>query len=215
MKTPYKKHVKWIVPAVLICMAGGIWAVGSSDVLQMPHDLLGRDTHTAAFILLFVTLPVLGFPILPFMILLGLKFGVTVGTGMFFGGMAVHLAIAFPVSNSFLRPFLLRYACRRNIRIPRISGERMVAFSFAFMALPGLSYAMKNYLLPLAGVPFRHYFPITLLTQGILAIPFILAGDAAGAGKFFLPAAMLIFAAAVYLLIMWKKKKGASAGARE
>jgi hypothetical protein len=75
------------------------------------------------------------------------------------------------------------------------------------MAIPGLSYAMKNYLLPLSGVSFRVHIGVGFLTQGALGIPFIVAGHAAAGKSFFLLAALLLALSLIYGLILWMKKK--------
>jgi uncharacterized membrane protein YdjX (TVP38/TMEM64 family) len=75
------------------------------------------------------------------------------------------------------------------------------------MAIPGLSYAMKNYLLPVCGISFRVYFGIALLTQGMLAIPFVAVGHAAAGKSLFLVTALLLLSISIYGLTYWIKKK--------
>jgi uncharacterized membrane protein YdjX (TVP38/TMEM64 family) len=72
------------------------------------------------------------------------------------------------------------------------------------MAVPGLSYTLKNYALALSGVPFRYYFPSGYLVQGAMGVPFVIAGDAVAGRSLALLGAiigvLLILYGLVYLL---------------
>jgi uncharacterized membrane protein YdjX (TVP38/TMEM64 family) len=56
--------------------------------------------------------------------------------------------------------------------------NRQLGYGFLFMVVPGLSYALKNYLLPLSGIRFFPYMMCAWLTQGIMGIPFVIMGKA-------------------------------------
>jgi len=46
------------------------------------------------------------------------------------------------------------------------------------MGVPGLSYALKNYLLPLSGIRFFPYLLCGWLIQGAMGVPFVIMGKA-------------------------------------
>jgi hypothetical protein len=52
-------------------------------------------------------------------------------------------------------------------------------YSFLFLAIPGIPYAGKNYMMPPAGVPFRYCVLMNCIVQGPLGIPFIVLGKSA------------------------------------
>jgi uncharacterized membrane protein YdjX (TVP38/TMEM64 family) len=104
----------------------------------------------------------------------------------------------------FLRSLIRQWLNRVYYRLPRISPSRSLWFSLVFMAVPGLSYTLKNYALALSGVPFSHFFPSGYLVQGAMGVPFVIAGDAVADKSLLLVAAvvivLLIIYGAVYLL---------------
>ena len=83
----------------------------------------------------------------------------------------------------------------------------MVLWSFLFMVIPGLSYAMKNYILPPTGIRFRQYFFIGLITQGGTGIPIIFAGEVVESGNFIIPFMIFMVVLAVYLILLRIRKK--------
>jgi uncharacterized membrane protein YdjX (TVP38/TMEM64 family) len=56
--------------------------------------------------------------------------------------------------------------------------NRRLGFGFLFMAIPGLSDALKNFLLPLSGIRFFPYMVCAWLIQSIMGIPFVIMGRA-------------------------------------
>ena len=144
------------------------------------RDIVSEQTHAALFILLFLVLPLLGFPVTVFLLLLGVKFEALTAISVLFGGVAVHVAVCFPAANTILRPVIQRVLRDSCYRLPQLPREGSVWPGILFMAIPGLSYIMKNYLLSLSGMPFRYYFPIGWLVQATMGVPLVLAGDAIG-----------------------------------
>lgn len=197
----------WLLPFLAIAFILGIIIIAQIHIPEIFAYFVDKETHAAFFILLFTLLPMAAFPIMPFLILLGLKFGVAMGALIFFGGMAVHMTISYLVTHSFLRSYILKFAVRKGVDVPRIPENKMVLYSSIFLAVPGPSYAMKNYLLPLTGIPFRLYFTLNLLIQGSFGIPFIIAGEAVGTRSYFIFFAILMAAAGLYWLLMRIKRK--------
>jgi uncharacterized membrane protein YdjX (TVP38/TMEM64 family) len=68
---------------------------------------------------------------------------------------------------------------QKKYQIPTIPEDRMLLYSFLFLACPVFPYSVKLYILPLAGLPFRYYFWLNWLIQGTLCIPFVLLGKSA------------------------------------
>ena len=88
-----------------IALLAGIGAVLSGAVLgyyllrpnidQLLAYLISKDTHPLGFLISFLLLPMVGFPIIPFLVIIGVKFGVKQGTIIMFVGMLIHLAVSF------------------------------------------------------------------------------------------------------------------------
>ena len=204
----YRNPKVLIVILLVGAILGIVFFLSGTDLSRITAFIMGENTHPLGFIVLFAILPILGFPIIPFFVLLGIKFGSTTGILLLFGGAALHMAVSFIVSQSFLKPLIMKLATRYHVTVPKIPEKRRVLFTFVFLVVPGLSYAMKNYILPIAGVPFRQYFTVGVLTHGSHGIPLVIAGDAVDTGGFIIPAAVLLTALGFYLVLskIWKKQ---------
>lgn len=136
-------------------------------------------TPSSYVIVAFIILPVFGFPILPLLVLMGARFGAVFGLAVVFTVIPIHLGIAYRVTNSVLQQPVKKFIRNRSVKIPDIPGDRRLRYSILFMIMPGLSYALKNYLLPLSGLTIIPFMVCGWLSQGILAVPFVVLGDAA------------------------------------
>ena len=200
-----------------ISLLGGIGVVLCGAVLgyyllkpnidQLLVYLVSKDIHPLGFLFFFLLLPMVGFPIIPFLVIIGVKFGVKQGTIIMFVGMLIHLVVSFLLTHFFLHHYVERFAQKRNIRLPQFQEDKIIWFSFLFMAIPGLSYAMKNYLLPLSGISFRHHLGIGCLTQGTMGIPFVVLGHAAAGQSFYLLGGVMLILASFYAIILYLKNK--------
>lgn len=135
--------------------------------------------HPAVIVLAFLVLPMLFFPVTALLVLIGIRFDVIPGLVIVFLLIPVHLLIAFSVVRSVLYEHVKKFARKKGYPILNVPGDRYLEFGLVFMAVPGLPYAVKNYLLPVSGIPFREYFLISWLVNGMLGIPFVVLGDAA------------------------------------
>ncbi len=168
-------YKKWLL-LILIVTVAVFLGVYHEQIKIFLNYMVNENTHPVLFVIFFMTLPIIGFPITLFLIIIGAKFGYYTGTFLMFVCMPVHLLASFLIANSYIRPFF-HDGIGSTYRIPKVPAEHAIRFSIVFMAVPGLSYTMKNYLLSLSGVPFRHYFVIGLFINGIMGVPVIIAGD--------------------------------------
>ncbi|HEM48583.1 MAG TPA: hypothetical protein ENO27_00095, partial [Caldithrix sp.] len=169
--------------------------------------VINEQTHPTVFILLFIFLPIIGFPIILFLILLGIKFGIETGILIMFLCLPIHMVTSFLLANNFLRPVIENYAKKKGYRFPQMSESRLIWFSIVFMIVPGLSYTMKNYILALSGISFGHYFLIGCVVNSIMGLPFIIAGHAAAGKSLLLLAVIFLFFLAAYKFGMLIKKR--------
>lgn len=135
------------------------------------------QTGPEIFILLMLLLPLIGFPITPFLILVGVKFGPMWATVITSAVFMFHLVISYILAHSLLRPHIKRLLNHLNYKMPEIHARRRWLFSFIFMAVPGLPYTVKNYTLAALNIPFVIYLTAGLLCNAVLALPFIGLGS--------------------------------------
>ncbi len=168
-------NIKKILLILLILLAGAAVVFYYPEISAWFKFAINKDTHPLLFILLFAILPVFGFPITVFLVLVGAKFGYYLGTLIMLLCIPVHLVASLFIAKAFVRPFI-NYFIKGKYTIPSVPEHHAARFSFVFMAIPGLSYTMKNYILFLSGVPLRYYFFFGLLVNAALGVPMIVAG---------------------------------------
>jgi uncharacterized membrane protein YdjX (TVP38/TMEM64 family) len=207
--------LKLLIGAVLLC--------GSAAVmyLQMEYDLYHKVIHLIQedmpiewFIVLMIFLPLAGFPLSAFIFPLGVKFGLIKGMFLLELILPLHFIGAYALA-VYLRKAIENYLVnKKKYQIPTIPEDRMLLYSFLFLACPVFPYSVKLYILPLAGLPFRYYFWMNWLIQGTLCVPFVLLGkSAADLDSSVSMMNILIFAAAVviffamFLLLRRAQKK--------
>lgn len=193
-----------LIGVVLFLGAYFFWKPDISRILEY---LKSEDLDSSAVIVSFAVLPLLGFPVTPLLLLLGVRFGHLGGIGIMFLVMPIHLVISLALTRSFLRPFIKKFAFNKASPKLKVPADRHMEFAFLFMAVPGLPYAMKNYLLPLSNVPFRYYFIFGWLVQGSMGTLLVVFGNASV--NWNLP--FLIGLAVLFVLISlfsrWAKKR--------
>jgi uncharacterized membrane protein YdjX (TVP38/TMEM64 family) len=200
-------YSRWLLPTVAT-LAGFLILFfvlpgGPQDWVEF---ILDQDRHPGLFIALMILLPMLGFPISPFLIMVAIKFGpfgATAVTALIF---ALHLVAAYLLAHSVLRPQISKLLSKVKYSLPEIQQRRRLPFSLIFMALPGLPYTVKNYILATLNIPFRIYFPVGLGCNLLLALPFIGLGHTAIQNPK-LVIVFLVVLAAGYVAAVWLKRK--------
>jgi len=163
---------------------------------SMLYSYLNNRASGYTFLLLMAILPLAGFPISIFLILVGMIFGLTGGiilTGLL---MLFHVFVTYYLVHSLFRPQVIRLLRRFNVKIPKLPHRGGKRLSFIFMIIPGPPYAVKNYLLALAGLNLKPYILISWIAQFGTSIPFIILGK----GVAELNPAILVIAVSILLL---------------
>ena len=151
----------------------------SLDVSGMLKSYLESHIHPAVFIALMAILPVLGAPIVVFLVLVGMKFGIVAGILLSAVLMFFHLAVTYYLVHSFLRDWISRLLRRFNVSVPIMGVDYGTWHAVIFAIVPGVPYAVKNNLMALAGVPFVPYMVINWTIHYGMGIPYIVLGSAA------------------------------------
>lgn len=208
MNTKRRKFFRIAVSgAVLILLAVLLYWLLKDKAAAFVSYAVDEQTHPLLFISMYVLLPMIGFPVSVFLVLLGVKFGGWLGVLIMFAGIPIHLLAALLVAQSFLRRWLRRLFERMDYRLPQVPGNRQAWFGFVFMAVPGLSYTLKNYILALSGISRRIFFLCGFFVQGIMGIPLVVAGDAAAKKSLALLAGLVILVVLLYAIFHRIRKR--------
>lgn len=207
------KEIKSIQPSTFIMFFAGILVLVicvlffSEPIAEFVRYIKNEHTHPAAIILAFLVLPVFFFPVSPLLMLIGLRFDALYGVLLMFLMIPFHLAISYLVTRKLLYRFVLSFLRRKTSRFIPVPQNRQWQFSWLFMAIPGLSYAAKNYLLPAPGVPFRIHLTAGWIAQGVMGIPFIVLGEAAAQWNATLLFAFILLFAIAFLIFRIIRKR--------
>lgn len=173
-------QARYLILSLLILAGTGILGyIYGKPVFEWAGNIIWDVTHIWVLIALFAVLPMLGFPVSLFLIIMGIRMGVLYTILTMVLVFPVQLAISFFLAKTLLYPFLVKILKKKDISLPEVKSHNSLRVSVLFMAIPGPSFAMKNYLLPLSGVRFSHFFISGLFVQSVLALPFIVLGKAA------------------------------------
>jgi len=187
--------------------AAAMYAVVRLEMYEKLITYISESMPPLFFIGAMLVLPVFGFTISAFLVLGGMIFGVTKFILIWILILPLHVLAAYFIAR-WVRTPLTEFLCHRlGVRIPNIPPEHVAKFSFLFLAFPGLPYAAKNYILPLADVPFRYSVIMNTIVQGLIGLPFIILGKSAA--KIDLTAFNITLAVmvAIYILRWWLRDK--------
>ncbi|MGB0578091.1 MAG: TVP38/TMEM64 family protein [Limisphaerales bacterium] len=180
-------------------------------MIQEILDVL-RDSPIL-FMLGMGTLPLVGVPLSAFWLAAGAAFKPPwYAFTIIMGGMAINFALAYLVSNRWLRGPITRLFEKRGIKIPEAKPSEYIKLTLAIRLFPGLPNFMQSYLLGLANVPFRTYFFVSFPPQIAYAIGFVVIGESLVEMKGFkLVLGISIVVAAGLIVNMIRKRRTADA----
>jgi uncharacterized membrane protein YdjX (TVP38/TMEM64 family) len=168
-----------LLAAAVCCGVLGLYALMRLNLVQAATALIHQNTPTPVFLLLMLVLPLAGVPLTVFIFVLGVKFGIGWGILLLELIMPAHILASYMIARGVRGPLTRLLVRRGGYHIPEIPEDKVALFSFLFLAVPVLPYAAKNYVLPLAGVPFRYCMWLNWAIQGSLSIPFVILGKSA------------------------------------
>jgi uncharacterized membrane protein YdjX (TVP38/TMEM64 family) len=202
-----KKYRAQISAALLVLIIGSGFMFFQEDMESLLSLIKSDRTHPAILILSLLILPVMFFPFSALLILIGVRFDAFSGILIMFMLIPMHLVFSFFMVRLIFHAHMERFAKKKNYRIFNIPRNRYLEFGIVFMAVPGLPYTVKNYLLPISGIPFREYFLIGWLVQGVMGIPFVVLGDAASKWNIYLFLIFILLFLIVYFITRQIRKR--------
>lgn len=195
-------RVRGAVLAVLVLtvLAIAAYAFINHEPLTVLKNYLESRVHPLLFILLMAVLPIFGVPISLFLVLVGMRFGITAGIVLSAVTMLFHLSATYYLVHSFLRVWITGMLQRFSIPVPELQIMSNKRYAFVFMLVPGLPYVVKNNLLALTGLPLVPYLLIGWLSQFLTGVAFVIFGGAVIEMNYSILALALVLILAGFLL---------------
>jgi uncharacterized membrane protein YdjX (TVP38/TMEM64 family) len=169
-----------------------------------------------ALIAVLATLPGIGFPISPILILFGVVLAPLYGMPA-----AVALAIAtqslctiwtYALAAGPLRGLLTRYVLRHR-ELPNMSESNAIRLGLILRVTPGIPYALQNIVLGILGMRFRPYLLVSIPTTGMWTLGFVMTGGAIFKGQVgWAITGIVILIVLVLVTRMWSRKNSNNVG---
>lgn len=140
-----------------LVVAGVLIFIYQDDLTPETLTAFGKRIPALWFIVLFLVLPLAGFPISIFLVLAGLRFGFAGGMAVTTAAVIFHHFAAFRLAHGLFRTRVRRFLARSGYAVPPIKTGHRARFTALFAAIHGPPYAAKLYLLALTDIPFRIY----------------------------------------------------------
>jgi len=192
---------------LIVLIATGLYVFIEYDLFNRVTALINENTPAELFIVMFVILPLLGVPMTFFLLLIGPKFGVVYGLLLLETVLPIQMLITYFLAVTIRKPIINYLENKKNYKIPEVPEDKAFMFSFFFLVFPGLPYAPKLYMLPLAGVGFRYCFWLNWAIQGTLCIPFFLLGKSAADLSLWMLSLTIVLFILLFLFLRWAKKR--------
>lgn len=176
-----------------------------------------RSLGPAAFFGLMALLPALGAPLSLFTLTAGPVFtpvlGLPVVILLSLLSLGINLSLTYALARWFLRPWVERLCVWLGFTIPEVADVDQRSLVILVRVTPGPPYALQNYLLGMAKIPFATYFAISWVVVSAYGCAFIVFGDAIAQGKgrgAVLGASLLIaLTVGIRFLRRWMQRKNA------
>lgn len=202
------RHSGKISTVVLILLVGAWFLyIHRGDLDRESFEAYGRQLPAGWFLVGYLLLPLLGFPVSILLLLVGVRFGLGWGMAIVTAGTLFHHYAAFHLTHGWFRDKLRSFLERMGYGIPAIKEKHRVWFTAVFAAVHGPPYFAKLYLLALTDIPLRVY----LWIGAPVYILFSLVPVAAGAAVARFDPKWLYLAIALAVLFsligLWLKKR--------
>jgi uncharacterized membrane protein YdjX (TVP38/TMEM64 family) len=150
-------------------IACGVTALVYLDFSPQEFNKLVEQTPPSVFFLAMALLPVIGFPISWFYIYAGMAYPWLTAVGICWGALAINMSLSYWFAMGLLANPIHSLMARKQYKIPEISPHNQMRLTFLVRTIPGAPFPIQNYMLAVAGVPFKIYFPVSLIAQGVIA----------------------------------------------
>ncbi len=170
------------VLGVLAAAGLGFWAyeVNHKAVMGFFHGSAEwmRAMPWPVFYLAVALLPFAFFPVSLLYLSAGAVHGAFPSLAGILLAMAVNITLSYWLAAGPLHGWISRWFARRGRAVPVLPADEHIWAVLVVRFTPAFPLIVQNYLLGLARVPFRKYFWVSLAAETVIALGYILAGDA-------------------------------------
>lgn len=175
----------FIVPAIL--SAAAILLLWQSHpnlnywigLLETGHAFL--QANPWALVVLLATLPGIGFPTSPVLILFGVViaplYGMPAAVGLAIAAQSVCTIWTYLLAAGPLRDLLKRYVLKHR-DLPAMSEANAVRLGLVLRLTPGIPYFIQNVVLGVLRMQFKHYLLVSIPTMALWTVGFVITGGA-------------------------------------
>lgn len=197
LKRRRSRHVRFISRSLLLkvtllaAFAAGILALfvrgyDFGAIIRQGVELL-RAAGPVTFFLAMMLLPAVGAPLSFFCLTAGSVFGPQFGMGVVMlsslAAIAANIALSYLLASRLLHPPLQRLVKWLGYNLPQVQSGDATDLIVLLRVTPGVPFAVQNYLLGLAGVPFARYLVVSCLIALPLNAAIIFFGQALLQGR--------------------------------
>lgn len=174
------------------------------------------EANPWALIAVLATLPGLGFPISPVLILFGVvlapRYGMPATLALAISAHSLCTIWTYALAAGPLRGLLTEYILRHR-ELPTMSEGNALRLGLILRLTPGIPYAVQNIVLGILGMRFRHYLLVSIPTTSIWTVGFVMTGGAIFKGH----AGWAIGGIAILIVLvlvtrMWSRKNAQHVG---
>lgn len=173
-------RLRWVLIAVALGVFAWLAYVDRADLTRQALVDTVNALHPAVFILAYLILPLLGVPATIFYLAAGVRFGLPLG-GLVSGVCILfHHLVGYWIAQGPMRRVVRHWLEKPGHSLPKIKAHNQVEWTALFSAIAGPPYALKLYLLPLAGVSYRIYLLVAMPIHVVMCLPVVAAGGSLG-----------------------------------
>lgn len=174
------------------------------------------EAHPWALIAVLATLPGLGFPISPVLVLFGLvlapHYGMPATLALAFAAQAVCTTWTYALAAGPLRAWLSAQVLRHR-ELPILTEGNAIRLGLILRLTPGIPYAIQNIALGALGMRLRTYLLVSIPTTSLWTAGFVITGGAIFKGNIgWAISGLAILIVLVLATRMWSRKNKANVG---
>lgn len=174
------------------------------------------EANPWALIAVLATLPGMGFPISPVLVLFGVvlapRYGMPATLAIAIAAQGLCTVWTYALAAGPLRGMLTRYVLRHR-ELPEMSEGNAVRLGLILRLTPGIPYAVQNIVLGIMGMRFRPYLLVSIPTTSLWTVGFVMTGGAIFKGQLgWAITGIVILIVLVLVTRMWSRKNSNNAG---
>lgn len=173
------------------------------------------EANPWSLIAVLATLPGLGFPISPVLVLFGVvltpRYGMPATLALAFAAQGFCTTWTYALAAGPLRELLTGYVLRHR-ELPELTEGNTIRLGLFLRLTPGIPYALQNIVLGILGMRLRPYLLVSLPTTSLWTAGFVITGGAIFKGNLaWAITGSILLIVLVLATRMWSRKNTADA----